>query len=115
MGSLAEFGTVSAMRRRRGAGIRDGKVRVDLDIQAGSGCRGKAANGMPGTLEGRGGTSGSALAHFPDSRSVVTTPKNETALFVPEAHPDIGHGVRGRRAQALSADLGLSLLMALAR
>ncbi len=47
----AEFGTVSATVTRVAQEVRDGKVRVELALAAGSSFRGTLAHGMPGTLE----------------------------------------------------------------
>ncbi len=47
----AEFGSVSATVAGVAREIRDGKVRVELEINPDSGFRGKLEHGMPGTLE----------------------------------------------------------------
>jgi len=47
----AEFGSVAASVRRVAQEVRDGKVRVELAIDANSTFRGKLEHGMPGTLE----------------------------------------------------------------
>jgi len=47
----AEFGTVSATVTRVAQEVRDGKVRVELALDAHSSFRGELEHGMPGTLE----------------------------------------------------------------
>lgn len=47
----AEFGSVSARVTRVAQEIRDGKVRVELEIKAGASFRGPLEHGMPGTIE----------------------------------------------------------------
>jgi membrane fusion protein, adhesin transport system len=47
----AEFGSVSATVARVAQEVRDGNVRVELNIEAKSSFRGRLEHGMPGTLE----------------------------------------------------------------
>jgi membrane fusion protein (multidrug efflux system) len=47
----AEFGAVPARVHRVAQEVRDGRVRVELRIQADSGFRGQLQHGMPGSLE----------------------------------------------------------------
>jgi multidrug resistance efflux pump len=49
--SWAEFGAVTAKVTRVAQEIRDGKVRVELEINAGASFRGPLEHGMPGTIE----------------------------------------------------------------